>query len=63
MASNANIGLGVASPASKLDVAGDINLTNNLKWQDATVLQYLARQNEDLRQRLAKVEAALTRRR
>ena len=29
--SNANVGIGVNNPASKLDVAGDINFTGNLK--------------------------------
>src|SRR2546427_5233874 len=39
VATNGNIGLGVASPASKLDVAGDINMTGVLKQAGNTVLQ------------------------
>ena len=39
VATNGNIGLGVASPASKLDVAGDINLTGTLNQGGVTVLR------------------------
>jgi hypothetical protein len=39
VANNGNIGLGVASPTSKLDVAGDINATGTLKMLGSTVLQ------------------------
>jgi hypothetical protein len=38
VATNGNIGLGVVSPASKLDVAGDINMTGALKQAGKTVL-------------------------
>ena len=45
VATNGNIGLGVASPASKLDVAGDVNLTGVLKMSGSPVLQLPGTQN------------------
>jgi hypothetical protein len=39
VANNGNIGIGVPAPASKLDVAGDINLTGALKISDNTVFR------------------------
>ena len=36
---NGNVGIGNASPAAKLDVAGDVNLTGVLKMSGSTVLQ------------------------
>jgi hypothetical protein len=39
VANSGNIGLGVPIPTSKLDVAGDINLTGTLKMTGSTVLR------------------------
>jgi hypothetical protein len=41
VASNGNVGLGVPIPGSKLDVAGDINLTGVVKVAGTTVMQVL----------------------
>jgi hypothetical protein len=41
VATNGNVGLGVASPASKLDVAGGINLTGTLKMGGVDVLRVI----------------------
>ncbi len=35
-----NVGIGNTGPGSKLDVAGDINLTGNLRYQTTPVLQF-----------------------
>ncbi len=35
-----NVGLGTTTPASKLDVAGDINLTGSVRYQTTPVLQF-----------------------
>ena len=43
--STGNVGVGTMTPGSKLDVAGDINMTGNLLYQGSPVLRALTQNN------------------